>query len=183
MKKLIMFAVCAMLAAVTNAAAVGWSLATGSGATYANDAYKFFVIGQNGADSIATITALLDAGSSVDSYAFGNGTIGATGTGMVAATVAGQPTLNAGTYESFFVLFDSASPTAGASKYVVISGASTLIKTIADTTANVTFASGNVSSTLANASNWSSYGAVPEPTSGLLMLLGMAGLALRRKRA
>ena len=30
------------------------------------------------------------------------------------------------------------------------------------------------------ASDWS---AVPEPTSGLLMLLGMAGLALRRKRA
>ena len=30
-------------------------------------------------------------------------------------------------------------------------------------------------------SGW--YGAVPEPTSGLLMLLGMAGLALRRKRA
>ena len=28
-----------------------------------------------------------------------------------------------------------------------------------------------------------SWGAVPEPTSGLLMLLGMAGLALRRKRA
>ena len=31
-----------------------------------------------------------------------------------------------------------------------------------------------------NASNWV---AVPEPTSGLLMLLGMAGLALRRRRA
>lgn len=30
------------------------------------------------------------------------------------------------------------------------------------------------------ANNWQS---VPEPTSGLLMLLGMAGLALRRKRA
>ena len=30
------------------------------------------------------------------------------------------------------------------------------------------------------ASNWT---AVPEPTSGLLMLLGMAGLALRRRRA
>ena len=27
------------------------------------------------------------------------------------------------------------------------------------------------------------YGVVPEPTSGLLMLLGMAGLALKRKRA
>ncbi|MBR4616199.1 MAG: PEP-CTERM sorting domain-containing protein [Kiritimatiellae bacterium] len=31
-----------------------------------------------------------------------------------------------------------------------------------------------------NASNWA---AVPEPTSGLLLLLGMAGLALKRKRA
>ena len=183
MKKLMIFAACAMIAAVTNAASVGWTLATGSGATYANDAYQFFVIGQNGADSIATITALLDAGTAVDSYAFGNGTIGSTGTGMIAATTAGQPTLDAGTYESFFVLFDSASPTAGTSKYVVISGASTLTKTIGSTTATVAFASGNVSSTLADASNWSSYGAVPEPTSGLLVLLGMAGLALKRKRA
>lgn len=30
---------------------------------------------------------------------------------------------------------------------------------------------------------WSAVSSVPEPTSGLLMLLGMAGLALRRKRA
>jgi hypothetical protein len=29
----------------------------------------------------------------------------------------------------------------------------------------------------------SAYTAVPEPTSGLLLLLGMAGLALRRKQA
>ena len=32
-----------------------------------------------------------------------------------------------------------------------------------------------------SAGGW--YAAVPEPTSGLLMLLGMAGLALRRRRA
>ena len=31
--------------------------------------------------------------------------------------------------------------------------------------------------------NFTSYGAVPEPTSGLLLLLGVAGLALRRRRA
>lgn len=30
---------------------------------------------------------------------------------------------------------------------------------------------------------WGSVSDVPEPTSGLLMLIGMAGLALRRKRA
>ena len=34
-----------------------------------------------------------------------------------------------------------------------------------------------------NGAGWYQAAAVPEPTSGLLMLLGMAGLALRRKRA
>lgn len=35
----------------------------------------------------------------------------------------------------------------------------------------------------ATSGGWTVTGAVPEPTSGLLMLLGMAGLALRRRRA
>lgn len=35
----------------------------------------------------------------------------------------------------------------------------------------------------ANTASYASFGAVPEPTSGLLLLLGMAGLALKRKRA
>ena len=39
---------------------------------------------------------------------------------------------------------------------------------------------GDQTSYTQGAGKWS---AVPEPTSGLLMLLGMAGLALRRKRA
>ena len=34
-----------------------------------------------------------------------------------------------------------------------------------------------------NGAGWYQAAAVPEPTSGLLMLLGMAGLALRRRRA
>jgi hypothetical protein len=48
----------------------------------------------------------------------------------------------------------------------------------ATSTAAITF--GNMQSATQNASNWA---AVPEPTSGLLMLLGVAGLALKRKRA
>ncbi len=42
----------------------------------------------------------------------------------------------------------------------------------------------NKSSAYATVSGWTAAGgAIPEPTSGLLMLVGLAGLALRRKRA
>ena len=47
-------------------------------------------------------------------------------------------------------------------------------------TGTTTVAFGNMATATQNAGNWA---AVPEPTSGLLMLLGMAGLALRRRRA
>lgn len=181
MKKLMMFAACAMLAAVTNAAAVGWSLAGATG--YAGDAYQFFVVGQNGVSSVATITALLDAGTSTADYAFGSGTVAANGSAIVAAAKSGK-TLDAGTtYNSFFVVFDSDTLTSGSTKYAVVSEASTLTQSPSATAANITFVAGNQATFLNNASNWQSYGAVPEPTSGLLMLLGMAGLALRRKRA
>ena len=185
MKKLLVFAACAMLAAVTQAATVGWGLAGAS--NYANDAYKFFVIGQNGATDIATITALLDAGSSVDSYAFGSGTVNGSGSATVTASASGK-TLDAGTYTGFFVVFDSASPASGSANYAVVSGASTLTKTIGATTATVSFSSGNASSILNNADNWKSFGPsggggdIPEPTSGLLLLVGAGMLALRRKQ-
>ena len=181
MKKMIVFAACAMLAAITQAAAVGWSLA---GATnYKGDSYQFFVTGQNGVDSIATITALLDAGSDTSSYAFGSGAISNTGLANVPATKAGQPTLDAGTYTGFFVIFDSATPAAGSAKYAVVSGATGLTQSPSATAATVTFAAGSQATFLNNAGNWKTYGSVPEPTSALLLVLGGALLALRRKRA
>lgn len=66
-------------------------------------------------------------------------------------------------------------------KYYV-SSAATVSTAVADTgtPASKTFAS---KSEMATAGNWHTLAAVPEPTSGLLMLLGIAGLALKRKRA
>ncbi len=185
MRKLMLFAACAMLAAVTQAASVGWSLAGAN--NYANDAYQFFVIGQNGVSSISTITALLDAGSDTSSYAFGSGTGAGNGTATGLAANSGVSITTPGDYTSFFVVFDSASPASGSANYAVVSGAANLTKTIAATTASVTFAGGNQSSTLNNADNWHSFGPAssgdgPEPTSGLLLLVGSGILGLRRKQ-
>ena len=72
----------------------------------------------------------------------------------------------------------------------VFLSASKAVSGQASDTANVAFAglgtaTKNVfaDSTATFAANGAGWYAVPEPTSGLLMLLGMAGLALRRRRA
>lgn len=48
---------------------------------------------------------------------------------------------------------------------------------------NSTLAAIGDGKTFGGAGVWSSTAAIPEPTSGLMLLLGMAGLALRRRRA
>ena len=58
---------------------------------------------------------------------------------------------------------------------------SSIIKSgTAQATSTITVAFANMQSATQNASNWQ---VVPEPTSGLMLLLGVAGLALKRKRA
>ena len=61
-----------------------------------------------------------------------------------------------------------------------------LTKTIGATTASMQFVAGNQSTYLNDTKNWKSFGptsgGVPEPTSGLLLLVGAGMLALRRKQ-
>ena len=53
-----------------------------------------------------------------------------------------------------------------------------------DGNATYNIGGGKLDSAVSAASNWqAATSSVPEPTSGLLMLVGLAGLALRRKRA
>ena len=180
MKKLMILAAGMMLAVGAKAAAVGWSLAGAS--NYANDAYYLFVLGQNNVATIATVTDLLDAGKAFDTYAFGSGTVAANGSANVPAASSGKELAAGTSYTAFYVVFDSATPTSGTAKYAVVSEATGLTVNPSAQAASMTFVAGNQSTYLNNASNWKTYGE-PEPTSALMMLFGLAGLALRRKRA
>ena len=81
-------------------------------------------------------------------------------------------------YVAYLMVFDSATITDGSSFYL------TATKDLAtlDGTNSAQVKWGTQSTASKAAGAWNS-AAVPEPTSGLLMLLGVAGLALRRRRA
>jgi len=94
---------------------------------------------------------------------------------MTWTTQTADSTLAAGnTLAAFLIIVDDKSE-----NYLVAqaSGSSVLSKTVASGSSNAyNFAFNSQASN----TNWQ---AIPEPTSAMLMLLGMAGLALRRRRA
>ena len=187
MKKIIIAACAIALAGLTQAATVGWGYGGSiSNADAKGSAYAFFLIGQNGVTSESQIATMIAAGTDVSAYAFGAGTTTANGIVNVAPAASGKTidiTAN-GTIEGFMVIFND-DTVADATQFLVIGNddcgtANGYLKTVTTSTANINFAAGNVATYVNNASNWQ---AIPEPTSGLLMLVGLAGLALRRRRA
>ena len=93
----------------------------------------------------------------------------------------GSASQDNGTTTSYYAVIYDASTVADAKNYIVSDAVSI---TTAASGASVNLAFGAMSgTTAANKFLNSSWQAVPEPTSGLLMLVGLAGLALRRRRA
>lgn len=187
MKKLIIAACAVAFAAGVQAASITWGTTgafydtdgeAGGWNTVAAGTAAYFVF----ANSYAQSDLVADfAAGTVDNdklTATNSGTIGSDGT---VAEVTGSTTTLSGSQDAYVVVFQDA-------ENMFISDALTvgIDELMGSTysfdealTGDIWASNGDASAGYVGA-GWYS---VPEPTSGLLMLLGMAGLALRRRRA
>ena len=197
MKKLIIVATAIVAGVVAHASSVAWTCTNVKDINGANlksgSAYVFFVAGDSKADT-SSWAALdgkgadaLSAALAGANYSYkksdltnaGDGVFSYNAASAGAALPLGDVGLTGSTkYSVYAVILDTDTVTDDSHFYVTAAtAASTTFADAASTTKSYML----TATSSATASNW--YAAAPEPTSGLLLLLGMAGLALRRKRA
>ena len=170
MKKLIVIVATAMMACVASASQFKWSFSGTKADTgdFAGCMVYMVIGGISGTiDSVSQITSAADGSAE---YTISSKSAG---TGPQTYADAG---LAIGTYQIYTYVVKGDSYFAMGPQNVTTVGDGT-DGNPAGTPTTVTFAS---QSQMATPSNWTT---VPEPTSALLMVLGFAGLALRRKRA
>lgn len=185
MKKLMIAAIAMLCGIAAQASSVAWSInnvmdKTGT-ALDAGSVYVFFVAGNSKADTSswaditdkAGLTTAL-AGATYD-YSVASGAAGNFSKSAMSLTDAGiSPSTK---YSVYAVILDTVGVTDESNFFVTAATAASTTYTDASSLTKTYSLSATASAT---AANWQS---VPEPTSGLLMLLGLAGLALKRKRA
>jgi hypothetical protein len=169
MKKILFMAAAIVAATVVNAAAVSWKASN--------------VIGPTGSTPSGTSVELI-----CSIYTEGGVLVGSSSDNTVSFK-AYTATIDGTANNTAYYADLSGSATVDGKEYVLADSiANTKFNFTTDAAAtysiNFTDGTGMTSSGIGSwsASSWQAV-AVPEPTSGLLLLLGMAGLALRRKQA
>ena len=197
MKKLMMALGVVALAATVQAATFRWY--QGSPISPAGDSTAqvtsgtVYLFSGNGQSALLTAyVAAIDGGTSAADYL--TGASGFVGTGTLASGSFSATTVPSASVTSGRVVWSETTTDTSRNYFqvfvdgdnVYISDTFTVsVKTTGNS--NISFQNNESRTALKQAADgyagggW--YAAVPEPTSGLLMLLGMAGLALRRKRA
>ena len=178
MKKLMFVLAVGAMAATVQAASVKWTCTSVKEDGTAVSGIAYFVNAATlSQESLSSLTSAADFTTALSGmYSWTPATAGNFG-----ATVANADLglADASDYSAYLLIFDTASIT-DESKYYTTTVKD--VATLAGTeTASVAWAG---QTSRITSVGWTSVASdVPEPTSGLLMLIGMAGLALRRKRA
>ena len=187
MKKLLIAAAAVMFGIVANAATYNWTMQSGWVSPDDSDPlegamlYAFDANAYSSATILSALDAATDGGAAALANALGSGAVDDEGVVVIAGS---GLTDNGATpaYASMYgILVDG-------DKYYLVDGLSDVqISSAIAAGANAGFNAGDVIT--GATSTWSTIGGgagpspIPEPTSGLLLLLGVAGLALRRKQA
>ena len=176
MKKLMVAVAIAMLGVMANAATVKWMANAIQDAPDTSVGAGWLV--QVYSSSVAYDYALAKAGT-IETWA--SSTTVAAGTTFRASGTVANGIAN-GTTASFYAVVYDAADVASAKNYIVSTDVS-ITATAAGNDVNLSFGAMNGTALGTNKFYGQSWQAAPEPTSGLLLLLGVAGLALKRKRA
>ena len=191
MKKLMIMLGAVAAAIGVQAASIDWSVANNGwvldSGSKAASGFTVYLI--NGATSLETIAAAIDSktGAFDDAQTWVYGSAATDNSkGRVSELTTTSTKLTRGSDYDFSVLMIDTGAEGGPKYMVSGTSSQTAYLSGTDEATSISFASdafGSGALTYNATSAANGWAAVPEPTSGLLMLLGMAGLALRRRRA
>lgn len=190
MKKLMIICVAVAMAAVARAASINWTItnvyspADSTVKVAANSMSAWLFVTANSTDvtagipvtTLSAVQAVLSSGDLTGLSSLAATHASNTADGMIGGAT-GLTGFSSGSLTAFAVVVDS-TDLASAKNYYLVSGGSEQSTSFTSATGVKTLAWGNQTSYTQGAGKWT---ATPEPTSGLLLLLGMAGLALKRK--
>ena len=184
MKKLMVLLAAVALAACSQAAVVNWGLSntlTFNGTKLGGQSISLYIVGVNDAADVLVDTRSTAANPPVKAGQLSS----ATGSGQTSynysSTIAGGALVNSSGTDAGRQYYIVINYNDGTKDYTYTSDAVASSGLTSTSLGSVSFTINDTVSTVAGTKN--AWVAVPEPTSGLLMLVGLAGLALRRRRA
>lgn len=179
MKKILIIAAVLATAAMANAASVNWTANTIYSPGTSTTAAQLLFCFDSSVYSYATAQAAVASGKT-DFLANALNPAGNKSTSTGKLTANGVGTVENGSAMTGYMVILNAETIEAATKMVITAEMTGTASGATGTAGKMSF--GSLGELTGNAANWQTV-SVPEPTSGLLMLLGIAGLALKRRRA